>query len=283
MTPKEQRIYRWRKLKEKVMGAIALLCVLLAVFPLFMIFFYTLAQGIGAINIDFFIQMPKPVGESGGGMANALVGTLILIGLGSLFGLPVGIMSGIYLAEYGNNPFGNAVRFFSDVLSGIPSIVVGVVAYILVVLPMKSFSALAGGVALGILMIPTITRTTEEMIRLVPDSFREAGLALGIPRWRTIVRIVLPTALKGITTGVLLGIARAAGETAPLLFTALGNRFWSTAIKEPIASLTVFIYDYAKSPFEDWIQQAWAAALVLIVLIFLLNILFRSVTRGRYG
>jgi len=283
MNPRELRTYRWRKVKEKAMGTIALLCVLLAVFPLFLIFFYTLAQGIGAINIDFFLQMPKPVGESGGGMANALVGTIILIGLGSLFGLPIGIMSGIYLAEYGNNPFGNAVRFFSDVLSGIPSIVVGVVAYILVVIPMKSFSALAGGVALGILMIPTITRTTEEMIRLVPDSFREAGLALGIPRWKTIVRIVLPTALKGITTGVLLGIARAAGETAPLLFTALGNRFWSTAIKEPIASLTVFIYDYAKSPFEDWIQQAWAAALVLIVLIFLVNILFRSVTRGRYG
>ena len=283
MNPRELRTYRWRKVKEKAMGTIALLCVLLAVFPLFLIFFYTLAQGIGAINIDFFLQMPKPVGESGGGMANALVGTIILIGLGSLFGLPIGIMSGIYHAEYGNKPFGKAVRFFSDVLSGIPSIVVGVVAYILVVIPMKSFSALAGGVALGILMIPTITRTTEEMIRLVPDSFREAGLALGIPRWKTIVRIVLPTALKGITTGVLLGIARAAGETAPLLFTALGNRFWSTAIKEPIASLTVFIYDYAKSPFEDWIQQAWAAALVLIVLIFLVNILFRSVTRGRYG
>jgi phosphate transport system permease protein len=283
MKGRELYLYRWRKVKDKGMASLALFCVFLAVTPLFMIFFYTLAQGLGAINIDFFIQMPKPVGEAGGGMANALVGTLILIGLGGLIGLPVGILAGIYLAEYGNNKFADTVRFFTDVLSGIPSIVVGVVAYILVVIPMKSFSALAGGVALGILMIPTITRTTEEMIRLVPQSFREAGLALGLPQWKTTLRIVLPTALKGITTGVLLGIARAAGETAPLLFTALGNRFWSTSIKEPIASLTVFVYDYAKSPFEDWIQQAWAAALVLILLIFLLNLIFRYATRGRYG
>ena len=283
MKGRELYRYRWRKVKDKGMASLALFCVLLAVTPLFMIFFYTLAQGLGAINIEFFIQMPKPVGEAGGGMANALVGTLILIGLGGLIGLPVGILAGIYLAEYGNNRFAGAVRFLTDVLSGIPSIVVGVVAYILVVIPMKSFSALAGGVALGILMIPTITRTTEEMIRLVPQSFREAGLALGIPQWKTTLRIVLPTAMKGITTGVLLGVARAAGETAPLLFTALGNRFWSTSIKEPIASLTVFIYDYAKSPFDDWIQQAWAAALVLILLIFLLNLIFRYATRGRYG
>lgn len=283
MKGRELYLYRWRKVKDKGMASLALFCVFLAVTPLFMIFFYTLAQGLGAINIDFFIQMPKPVGEAGGGMANALVGTLILIGLGGLIGLPVGILAGIYLAEYGNNKFADTVRFFTDVLSGIPSIVVGVVAYILVVIPMKSFSALAGGVALGILMIPTITRTTEEMIRLVPQSFREAGLALGLPQWKTTLRIVLPTALKGITTGVLLGIARAAGETAPLLFTALGNRFWSTSIKEPIASLTVFVYDYAKSPFEDWIQQAWAAALVLILMIFLLNLIFRYATRGRYG
>jgi phosphate transport system permease protein len=273
----------WRKIKDKAMASLAFICVLAAVVPLFMIFFYTVAQGIGAINLDFFLQMPKPVGETGGGMANALVGTLILIGLGAAIGLPFGIMAGIYLAEYGNNKFASSVRFFTDVLSGIPSIVVGVVAYILVVIPMRSFSALAGGVALGILMIPTITRTTEEMIRLVPQSFREAGLALGIPQWKTTIRIVLPTAMKGITTGVVLGIARAAGETAPLLFTALGNRFWSTSIKEPIASLTVFIYDYAKSPFDDWIQQAWAAALVLIVLIFVLNLIFRYVTRSRYG
>lgn len=265
------------------MMTLSLTSVLVAVLPLFLIFFYTLAQGISAINIDFFIQMPKPVGEAGGGMANAIVGTAILIGLGSLIGLPISIFAGIYLSEYGNNAFGKTVRFLTDVLSGVPSIVVGVVAYMLVVIPMKQFSALAGGVALGILMIPTATRTTEEMIKLVPHSFREAALALGIPQWKAMVRIVLPTALKGITTGILLAIARAAGETAPLLFTALGNRFWSTDIGHPIASLTVFIYDYAKAPFEDWNRQAWGAAFVLIVLIFIVNITFRYVTRGRYA
>ena len=281
-TPNSKRYY-WRKSKNIVMTVLCLLSVLVAVIPLFLIFSYALSQGIGALNLDFFTKMPKPVGESGGGMANALVGTAILIGLGSLFGLPISIFTGIYLAEYGENPFAKTVRFLTDVLSGIPSIVVGVVAYIMVVLPMKQFSAFAGGVALGILMIPTATRTTEEMIRLVPHSFREAALALGIPRWRVTLRIVLPTALKGITTGILLAIARAAGETAPLLFTALGNRFWSTDIGHPIASLTVFIYDYAKAPFEDWNRQAWAAAFVLIFFIFIINLIFRFVTRGRYA
>ena len=281
-TPNSKRYY-WRKSKNIVMTVLCLLSVLIAVIPLFLIFSYALSQGIGALNLDFFIKMPKPVGESGGGMANALVGTAILIGLGSLFGLPVSIFTGIYLAEYGENPFAKTVRFLTDVLSGIPSIVVGVVAYIMVVMPMKQFSAFAGGVALGILMIPTATRTTEEMIRLVPHSFREAALALGIPRWRVTLRIVLPTALKGITTGILLAIARAAGETAPLLFTALGNRFWSTDIGHPIASLTVFVYDYAKAPFEDWNRQAWAAAFVLIFFIFIVNLIFRFVTRGRYA
>jgi phosphate transport system permease protein len=256
--------------------------VALALLPLFLIFIYALMQGISALNLDFFLQMPKPVGEEGGGMANAIVGTGILIGLGALIGLPVGILAGIYLAEFGNNPLGVAVRFMCDVLSGIPSIVVGVVAYVLVVLPMKHFSALAGGVALAILMVPTISRTTEEMMRLVPQSYREAGLALGIPQWKTTLRIVLPTALKGITTGILLALARAAGETAPLLFTALGNRFWSTSIMNPIGSLTVFIFDYAKAPFEDWNRQAWAASFVLIFLIFVLSLTFRLVTRQRY-
>ena len=274
--------YYWRKTKNGVMIAFALLCLGLAILPLLLIFGYSLAQGIGSINIDFFIQMPKPVGESGGGMANAIVGTGLLIGLGAMFGLPIGILSGVYLAEFGNNLFGNVVRFFADVLSGVPSIVVGVVAYILVVLPMHHFSALAGGIALAILMIPTITRTTEEMMRLVPQGYREAGLALGIPQWKTTVRIVLPTAMKGITTGILLSLARVAGETAPLLFTALGNRFWSTNIMQPMASLTVFVYDYAKSPFEDWNRQAWAASFLLIVLIFVLSIVFRLVTRQRY-
>lgn len=283
MRPGISKIYYWRKAKSAFMTALCLLSALVAVIPLFLIFFYALSQGIGALNVDFFLHMPKPVGESGGGMANALVGTAMLVGLGSLFGLPVSIFAGIYLAEYGENLFAKSVRFLTDVLSGIPSIVVGVVAYILVVLPMKQFSAFAGGVALGILMIPTATRTTEEMIRLVPHSFREAALALGIPRWRVTLRIVLPTALKGITTGILLAIARAAGETAPLLFTALGNRFWSTDIGHPIASLSVFIFDYAKAPFEDWNRQAWAAAFVLIFFITVVNIIFRLVTRGRYA
>jgi phosphate transport system permease protein len=265
-----------------MMNSFALLCLLLAVTPLILIFSYTLIQGLAALNLDFFLQMPKPVGETGGGMANALAGTGILIGLGALFGLPVGIMAGIYLAEYGDNALGKTVRFFADVLSGVPSIVVGVVAYIIVVLPMKHFSALAGGVALAILMIPTVTRTTEEMVKLVPHSYREAGLALGIPRWRTTLRIILPTALKGITTGILLALARSAGETAPLLFTALGNRFWSTAIDQPIGSLTVFIFDYAKAPFEDWNQQAWAAGFVLIALIFIISVIFRLVTWSSY-
>ncbi len=265
------------------MTSLSILSVAIAVIPLFLIFFYSLAQGVSSLNVDFFIHMPKPVGETGGGMANALVGTAILIGLGCLFGLPVSIFAGIYLAEYGNNTLGQTVRFFTDVLSGVPSIVVGVVAYILVVIPMKQFSALAGGVALAILMIPTATRTTEEMIRLVPQSFREAALALGIPQWKATLKVILPTALKGITTGVLLAIARAAGETAPLLFTALGNRFWSTDLGHPIASLTVFIYDYAKAPFEDWNRQAWGAAFILILLIFIINITFRFATRGRYA
>jgi len=273
----------WRKFKNASMLSLAGMAVLAAVVPLFMIFFYTLSRGIGSVNLDFFTQMPKPVGESGGGMANALVGSGILVGLGCIFGLPVGVMAGIYLAEFGRNKFGMVVRFMMDVMSGIPSIVVGVVAYILVVLPMGHFSALAGGIALALLMIPTVTRTTEEMLRLVPDSHREAALALGVQQWKASVRVILPAAMKGITTGLLLAIARAAGETAPLLFTALGNRFWSTSIGQPIASLTVIIYDYAKAPFEDWNRQAWAAAFVLIALIFLVNLLFRYFTRDKYG
>jgi phosphate transport system permease protein len=273
----------WRKSKNIGMISVSVLSVLAALVPLFLIFFYTLSKGLGAINVDFFTQMPKPVGEPGGGMANAIAGTGILVGIGCALGLPVGILAGMYLAEFGHNRFGTVVRFMTDVMSGIPSIVVGVVAYMLVVLPMGHFSALAGGVALAILMIPTVTRTTEEMINLVPHAYREAALALGVQRWKASVRVILPAAMKGIATGILLAIARAAGETAPLLFTALGNRFWSTEIGQPMASLTVFIYDYAKAPFEDWNAQAWAAAFVLIALIFMVNLGFRYITRGKYG
>lgn len=271
-----------KKITSFIMMSLTFIAALAAIIPLVLIFYYTISKGITYLNLDFFVAMPKPVGESGGGMANAIVGTLILIGIGGAIGIPVGIMTGTYLSEFGNNKFGFVVRFLTDVLSGIPSIVVGVVVYTMVVMPMKHFSALAGGIALGILMIPTITRTTEEMIKLVPHSLREAGLALGIPKWRTTLSIVLKSAWKGIATGVLLGLSRAAGETAPLLFTALGNRFWSTNIGQPIASLTVYIYDYAKSPFEDWNQQAWTAALVLILLISLLSLLFRIITRSKY-
>ena len=271
-----------KKIINIIMMSLTIAAALGAIIPLILIFYYTISKGITYLNLNFFIAMPKPVGEPGGGMANAITGTLILIGLGGAIGIPVGIMTGTYLSEFGNNKFGFMVRFLTDVLSGIPSIVIGVVAYTLVVIPMKHFSALAGGIALGILMIPTITRTTEEMIKLVPHSLREAGLALGISKWKITLAVVLRTAWKGIATGVLLGLSRAAGETAPLLFTALGNRFWSTKIMQPVASLTVYIYDYAKSPFEDWNQQAWTAALVLIILISLLSLIFRIVTRSKY-
>lgn len=271
-----------RKITSAVMMSLSLVATLIAIIPLILIFYYTISKGITYLNFDFFVAMPKPVGETGGGMANAIVGTLYLIGIGGAIGIPVGVMAGTYLSEFGNNKFGSTVRFFTDVLSGIPSIVVGVVAYTLIVVPMKHFSGLAGGIALGILMIPTITRTTEEMIKLVPHSLREAGLALGIPKWKTTILIVLKTAWKGIATGILLGLSRAAGETAPLLFTALGNRFWSTNVMQPMASLTVYIYDYAKSPFEDWNNQAWTAALVLILMISVLSLLFKIITRSKY-
>lgn len=277
---KKKLIYR--KIVSFVVMGLTFVASLLAIVPLAFIFYYTVSKGITHLNLDFFISMPKPVGESGGGMANAIVGTLILVGIGGAIGLPIGIMAGIYLAEFGNNKFGLLLRFLTDVLSGIPSIVVGVVAYTLVVIPMKHFSALAGGVALAILMIPTVTRTTEEMIKLVPHSYREAGLGLGIPKWKTSLFIVLRTAWKGIATGILLALSRAAGETAPLLFTALGNRFWSTNIFQPIASLTVYIYDYARAPFEDWNNQAWTAALVLILFISIFSIAFRIITRAKF-
>jgi len=280
MNYKRKLIYR--KVVSFIIMGLTFIAALTAIVPLAFIFYYTVSKGITHLNIDFFISMPKPVGEPGGGMANAIVGTLILVGIGALFGLPIGIMAGIYLAEFGNNKFGLLLRFLTDVLSGIPSIVVGVVAYTLVVIPMGHFSALAGGVALAILMIPTVTRTTEEMIKLVPHSYREAGLGLGIPKWKTSLFIVLRTAWKGIATGILLALSRAAGETAPLLFTALGNRFWSTNIFQPIASLTVYIYDYARAPFEDWNNQAWTAALVLILFISIFSIAFRIITRSKY-
>lgn len=274
--------YAWRKFKNVTMISLTGLSLLAVMSVLFLILGYAVSKGINHLNWDLITQMPAPVGEEGGGMANAIVGSLILVALGSAYGIPVGLFAGVYLAEKENSWLANTIRFLTEVLNGIPSIVVGVVAFIVVVLPMKRFSALAGGFALGILMIPLITRTTEEMIRLVPSSFREAGLALGIPRWKTTLFVILPAAFKGIFTGIFLSIARAIGETAPLLFTALGNRFWSTELDQPIASMTVFIYDYARAPFDDWNQQAWAASFILIMLVFALNIVFRIATRKTY-
>ncbi len=280
--PFKKHTIRKRKTVNLIMQSLSFLAAAITILPLVFIFYYTISKGVSTLNINFFTQMPAPVGEKGGGMANAIMGTLILILIGGAIGIPIGILSGVYLSEFGKNRFGDFVRFITDVLSGVPSIVVGVVAYTIIVVPMGHFSAFAGGVALAILMIPTITRTTESMINLVPESYREAGLALGIPQWKTTLMIVLKTAWKGIATGVLLGLARAAGETAPLLFTALSNRFWSVNVFEPIASLTVYIYQYATAPFKDWNDQAWTAALVLIIMISVLSLVFRIMTRSKY-
>lgn len=272
----------FRKYKSALIYSLCVISTLIALVPLVLILYRTISLGFSALSWEFFTELPKPVGEPGGGLANAIVGSGILVGLGTLLSLPIGVMAGVYLSEYGKNPFGVGLRFFTDVLSGIPSIVTGVVAYALVVIPMQHFSAYAGGVALAMLMIPTITRTTEEMMKTVPQTYREAALALGIPQWKTTLRIVLRTGLGGVVTGIMLAIARAAGETAPLLFTALNNRFWHTTLDQPIASLTVFIYNYGISPFDDWIAQAWAGALLLMLLILLLSIAVRLSTRDKY-
>lgn len=272
-----------RKIVNSIMLSLCVVAAVISILPLFYIFFYTTKSGISSLNLDFFTQMSKPVGEAGGGMANGIVGTLILISLGSIIGIPVGILAGIYVTEYSGGIFSNLIKFVTDVLSGVPSIIIGIFAYGVIVIPMQGFSALAGGFALGILMIPTITRITEEMLKLVPQSLREASLALGVSRWKTTLQIVLRTASGGIITGILLAIARAAGETAPLLFTAFGNRFWSTDLDQPIASLPVQIFNYAISPFDDWHKQAWAGALVLISLVFIVNLIVRIVTRDKFA
>ena len=257
-----------------------MLAALVILVPLGSIAWQLLIKGLPALNLQFFFHMPKPVGELGGGMANAIVGTLILVGIGALIAIPTGIGAGLYLAEYGHGRFAGAVRYACDLLAGVPSIVVGVAAYGVVVIPMGRFSTLAGGVALSILMLPTIVRSTEEVVRLVPRSYREAALALGAPRWKVIQQVVLPAASSGVVTATLLAVARAAGETAPLLFTALGNRFWSLALDRPIASLPVMIFDYARAPYDDWNRQAWTGALVLLALVTVLSALVRATTRG---
>ena len=255
----------------------------LAVVPLLVILAYLLRQGAGALSLGFFTSMPRPVGEVGGGMANAIIGTLMLIGIASVVGLPVGIGAGLYLAEQRGTKLANMVRFLADVLNGLPSIVMGIFAWQFLVRPFGHFSALAGGAAIGAMMIPLVTRTTEEMVRTVPQSLREAALALGYPRWRTSLQIVLRTALGGIVTGVLVAVARVAGETAPLLFTAFGNQFWSTSVTQPVAALPLQIFTYAISPYDDWHAQAWAGALVLIALVLIISVIARFVTRGRHS
>ena len=264
---------------------IGLTCVAaaLAIVPLVAILGYLLKQGASTLSLDFFTNMPRPVGEPGGGMANAIVGTLILIGIASAVGLPVGIGAGLYLAERGRTRLANVVRFLADVLNGLPSIVMGIFAWQFLVRPFGHFSALAGGAAIGAMMIPLVTRTTEEMVRTVPQSLREAALALGYPRWRTSLQIVLRTALGGIVTGVLVAVARVAGETAPLLFTAFGNQFWSTDVTQPIAALPLQVFVYAISPYDEWHAHAWAGALVLISLVLVISVLARFAVRSRHG
>jgi phosphate transport system permease protein len=255
----------------------------LAMLPLLLIFGDLLAKGASTVSLDFFTKMPAPPGEAGGGMANAIVGTLILIAVASAIGLPIGIGAGLYLAESGGTKLATAVRFLADVLNGLPSIVLGIFAWQLLVVPVGHFSALAAGVALAVMMIPFVTRTTEEMVRTVPSALREAALALGYTRWRTSVTIVLRTALAGIVTGALVAVARIAGETAPLLFTTLGNQFWSLELDEPVAALPLQIFTYAISPYDQWRAHAWAGALVLITLVFVISLIARYVTRARYA
>jgi len=275
MTRRDMR----RRIVSQVMTGLCVIAVLLALVPVVMIFAFVVTQGISSLDWNFFTKAPVPPGEVGGGMANSIVGSLIVCGLGAVLGVPFGILTGIYVVESGGTRLASAARFAADTLNGVPSIVMGLFAYVIVVLPVKHFSALAGGFALGVMMIPLVARTTEELLRLVPTSLREGALALGATRGRAVFSVVLPAALPGIITGVVLALARIAGETAPLLFTAFNNRFWSTSLGEPISSLTVQVYTYAKSPHDDWHRQAWAGSLVLVSLVLVCSVLARLATR----
>lgn len=277
-----QQLSFGRKAKDWCATGFAVGSAILVILPLAAIFIYLLIKGFGSVNLAFLTKTPKPPGEVGGGMANAIVGTGVVLAVASAFGIPLGIGSGVFLAEYGRNKFGDMIRFTADVLNGVPSIVVGLTVYSLVVVRQKHFSALSGGVALGIMMIPTVARATEEMLLMVPNVIREAAYGLGIPKWRTTISITLRTASAGIITGCMLAFARVAGETAPLLFTAFGNQFWSIKLNQPIAALSIQVYSYAISPYDDWHKQAWAGSLILIVLIVGAVAAVRIVTsRGR--
>jgi len=267
-----------RRIKNLAFITLSALASAAVLAPLAAIFGYLVYKGIGSLNWDFLTHTPRPVGEAGGGMANAIIGSMIILGLGSMIGVPLGIGAGVYLAEFGRGRYVTLVRFTADVLNGIPSIVVGIAVYAMVVLPQQHFSALSGGVALGIMMIPTIARTTEEMLLMVPNTIREAALGLGIPQWRSTLQVTLRTASKGVITGAMLAFARVAGETAPLLFTAFGNQFWNLNPNQPTAALPIQIFSYAISPFDEWHRQAWAGALILIFLIVVAVSAVRAVT-----
>jgi phosphate transport system permease protein len=267
-----------RRLLSHIVIVLGGTAVRIALVPLALVLFYVVTQGVSSLSVAFFTEMPRPVGESGGGMANAMLGSLLVTSLGALFAIPIGIMCGIYAAEYAGTRLASATRFAADTLNGVPSIVIGVFVYSIAVLPFRRFSALAGGLALGVMMIPLIMRTTEELLRLVPSSLKEGALALGATRARAVFTVVVPAALPGIFTGILLALARIAGETAPLLFTALNNGFWSTDVTQPIATLTVQIFTYAISPYEDWHRLAWAGALVLVSTVFACSLLARFAT-----
>lgn len=273
--------YARRKITQKIMFSLSIASAFIGILVLFLILGYVIYKGAKGINLDFFIKLPTPVGIPGGGMANALIGSFYLVSLASLFSIPTGILIGVYLSEFGRGPFASAVRFVSEVLTGVPAIVMGIFAYSVVVIPLGRFSALAGAFALSLLMLPIITKSTEELLRLVPESLREASLALGIRRWKTILRIVLGTAKSGIITGIMLAIARVGGEAAPLLFTAFGNSYMNLSPDGPMASLPVQLYVYAISPYEDWHQKAWAAALVLMGIVLITNIIARVYTRKK--
>lgn len=270
---------RRRKLLNYAMLGILGLAASIAIFPLLSVFLFVIKQGASALNLDFFTSLPLPVGEAGGGIGNAIAGTAVLILLSAAIGIPVGIAAGVYLSEYGTGKIAGSLRFAIDLLASTPSIIVGLFAYSVWVVPMGHFSALAGGFALAVLMIPVVARTSEELLKLVPQHVREAGLALGLPRWKVILMIVVRGSLGGLMTGIMLAVARAAGETAPLIFTAFGSQFWPKGLSEPIASLPVQIYTYAISPYEDWHQKAWGGALVLVAFVFLLNTMTRLILR----
>ena len=268
-----------RKAASSLFVAFCTASVLLALVPLGFVLFFVISQGIRSLNVAFFTHMPQPVGEAGGGMANAIVGTLIVSGLAAMMAVPIGVVSGIYMSEYAGSRVAAVVRFAADTLNGVPSIVIGLFAYVVAVLPFKQFSALAGGLALGIMMIPIIARTTEELLLLVPGTLREGALALGATRARAVFSVMVPAALPGIVTGVVLALARIAGETAPLLFTAFNNRFFSTSLRQPISTLTVQVFTYATGPYDDWHRQAWAGALVLVAIVLICSLLARFATR----